>query len=79
MRIIKGKYIPIPRTYSQDMHLLVSKLLLTDYTKRPSVAQVLEFDFVKAHAKNIGIHIPTTNQVKEMIETKREEFLKTFQ
>ena len=41
MKIVKGQYSPIPSNYSDGLKELVRLLLLKDYKKRPSIAEIL--------------------------------------
>lgn len=41
MKIVKGSYSPLPAQYSKEIKHLVSQLLLSDPSKRPSVNQIL--------------------------------------
>jgi hypothetical protein len=37
LKIVRGKFNPIPASYSKDLSDLVNSLLLKDYKKRPSI------------------------------------------
>ena len=44
---IKGREVlPIPKTYSEDLKILISKLLCKNPNNRPSIKEVLEYDFI---------------------------------
>lgn len=42
MKIIRGKFNPIPSTYSRSLHELVNMLLLKDHKKRPGIEEILK-------------------------------------
>jgi serine/threonine protein kinase len=48
MVIIRGRYQPIPMTYSKDLRGLLARMLTKDPSKRPSMNQVLGLAFIKA-------------------------------
>ena len=41
MKIVKGDFAPIPSNYSSDLKEVLDLLLLKDYRKRPSIAEIL--------------------------------------
>ena len=41
LKIIRGDYKPIPNNFSKELKLLVTSLLNTDSTKRPSINEIL--------------------------------------
>jgi NIMA (never in mitosis gene a)-related kinase len=47
--IIKGKYDPIPRSFSNDLQQLISRMLTCDPKSRPSINAVLATPFIRAH------------------------------
>ena len=52
LKIIKGKYTPIPRTYSSGLRSLVDKLLQIDPEVRPTVHQILKEPLIRARIRN---------------------------
>jgi serine/threonine protein kinase len=46
LKILRGKYPPLPSSYTRQMSLLVSMMLEVDAQKRPSVAQILKLPFI---------------------------------
>lgn len=44
LRIVRGKYEPIPSFYSKDLADIVAKCLQRDTRKRPSIHELLELD-----------------------------------
>eukprot|EP00854_Cymbomonas_tetramitiformis_P010702 gene10702-12659_t len=47
-RVLRGKYNPLPETYSQDLHHLVRVMLDPEPSHRPSITQVMELPAVKS-------------------------------
>jgi len=41
LRIIRGKYNPIPSTFSKDLVAIVDMCLSRDYKKRPNAREIL--------------------------------------
>ena len=52
-KIAFGEYPPVEK-YSNDIKKLVDFILIKDYTKRPSVKDILNKDFVKRKAQDLG-------------------------
>jgi serine/threonine protein kinase len=46
LKILRGKYPPLPSSYTRQMSLLVSMMLEVDAQKRPSVSQILKLPFI---------------------------------
>ena len=42
LKIIRGKYDPLPNTYSRELKSLIRYCLTTDFRKRPSAQQILQ-------------------------------------
>lgn len=45
-KILKGKYPPLPKFYSESMVALVDTLLTVDSKKRPNINQILKFPII---------------------------------
>lgn len=84
MKIVNGKYAPIPTVYSKDLRNLVTILLNKDPSKRPRVHDILNFPIMKNRIKEfltksqVGIefnhtiiHKKDLNQI--YIENKQRE------
>lgn len=52
LKIVKGKYPPIPKAYSQPLRTLVDRLLRVDPDSRPSVHQILKDPLIRNRIKN---------------------------
>ena len=46
LKILRGKYPPLPSSYSRNMSVLVSMMLEVDAHKRPNVSQILKLPFI---------------------------------
>lgn len=79
LRIVRGKYEPIPSFYSKDLADVVAKCLQRDTRKRPSIHELLEMDCVKKKAKTLNIVIPSKDEVVASIENQKNEMMTTFQ
>lgn len=79
LRIVRGKYDPIPSFYSKDLSDIVAKCLTRDTRKRPSIHDLLEMDVIKKKAKTLDLKIPTKDEVMSSIENQRNEMITTFQ
>jgi len=75
MKIIKGKYDPIPVKYSKDLSELISKCLRKDTRKRLSIHQILEEDSVKRKARELNITIPNKEDILKRFDTQRNEVI----
>jgi len=53
-RVVRGKMDKIPKTATRDMAALVTKILVTNPSNRPTIKELCEFDLVK---KNCGKYI----------------------
>ena len=51
MRILKGKYNPIPNNYSKELAELISRLLKVNPEERPNVTEILNYDIIKERMK----------------------------
>lgn len=78
LRIVRGKYEPIPSFYSKDLAEIVGKCLQRDTRKRPSIQDLLDMDSIKKKARSLNIKIPTKEEVMSNIENQKNEMLNTF-
>lgn len=62
LKIMRGAYAPIPASYSDEMKQLVSSMLKTDPSQRPSVHDILGMPFVKQH---LGSYLDWARNVPE--------------
>ena len=47
MKILKGSYSPLPNNYSNDIKVLVKKMLNVNKNKRPSIIDILNYRIIK--------------------------------
>jgi len=52
LRIIRGKYNPIPTTFSKDLVTIVDMCLSRDYKKRPNAREILSTSSKKKNREN---------------------------
>lgn len=52
LKIVKGKYLPISKSYSQPLRSLVDRLLRVDPESRPTVHQILKDPLIRNRIKN---------------------------
>jgi len=52
LKIVKGKYLPVSKSYSQPLRSLVDRLLRVDPDSRPSVHQILKDPLIRTRIKN---------------------------
>ena len=53
-KIREKEVLPIPKLYSDELKLLISKLLCKEPNGRPSIKEVLQYDFIQAKMKKFG-------------------------
>ena len=53
-KIRERDILPIPKTYSDDLKFIISKLLCKEPNGRPSIKEVLGYDFIIAKMKKYG-------------------------
>lgn len=59
MKIVRGKYDPIPTTYSKELKAMVDMCLIRDFKKRPGIETILQNEHLKKEASALNIAIPT--------------------
>ena len=79
LRIVRGKYEPIPSFYSKDLSDVIDKCLQKDTRKRLSIQELLDLDIIKRKAKALSISIPSKDEVITNIESQKNEMITTFQ
>jgi NIMA (never in mitosis gene a)-related kinase len=52
LKIIKGKYNPVPRSYSHGIRALIEKMLKVDPAARPTVSQILKDPLIRNRIRN---------------------------
>ncbi|BDA43378.1 probable serine/threonine-protein kinase Nek8 at C-terminar half [Coccomyxa sp. Obi] len=70
IKIMSGKYAPIPGQYSNDMRLLVDALLKKDPSARPCMDDVMGLVFVRTHLKAYAAHSCLTTARRRSSHTR---------
>ena len=63
LKIMRGRYPPLPDVYSPQMVSLVDSLLITKPTKRPAVADVLALPFIKQCLRDLVAFNPGKKRI----------------
>jgi hypothetical protein len=53
LKILRGKYPPLPSTYSKELHALVAAMLELSPDRRPSIRQILALPHIRARIKRV--------------------------
>lgn len=64
MKIIRGRFDPIPRSYSRALNDLVNACLQRDYKKRPTIKSILLMEHVQKRAHLLKIKLPIKREEK---------------
>lgn len=64
LKILKGKFLPIPQIYSRSLRNMVDALLLQDYRKRPSVQEILNSNTMQEKMKAYGYTATAESELK---------------
>lgn len=82
--IIEKDFDPIPEQYSDDMNNLLKKCLTKDPEQRPSVKEILEYEFLKKYLEtktikdqrktSLKIDLPTESPIKEKVSEGNLKF-----
>ncbi|CAL8468644.1 g8184 [Coccomyxa elongata] len=70
IRIMSGKYAPIPGQYSNDMRLLVDALLKKDPSARPCMDDVMGLVYVRTYLKAYAAHSCLTTARRRSSHTR---------
>ena len=70
LKIVKGKYEPLPKTYSKELRELVAKMLKVNVNERISIKEVLESDVVK---QRMNVVMKEISYGKELRNEKADE------
>ena len=65
LKIVRGKYNPIPTLYSKDLSSMVDSLLCKDYKKRPNIQEILETLIMSEKCQYFGYTIPKSIELKQ--------------
>ena len=75
--VLNGHYLPIPSIYSDDLSLLISKMLVIDPNKRLSANELLKDEIVINKIRNINNNIYNKN-IKESYNLEKANLIKTI-
>ena len=64
LKILRGKYNPIPASYSRSLVELVDKLLTKDYRQRPDIEQILRLDCITEKMRLYGYVLSPVQNLK---------------
>eukprot|EP00891_Asterochloris_glomerata_P003027 jgi/Astpho2/3027/e_gw1.00051.273.1_t len=70
VKIMSGKFPPIPAHYSDDLKALVEALIKKEPESRPDMQQILELEYVRRHMKAYSQHI-ARNITKRQLSFER--------
>eukprot|EP00898_Chlorokybus_atmophyticus_P001405 jgi/Chlat1/2265/Chrsp17S02573 len=70
MKVIQGKYVPMPSQYSKDLTDAVTSMLVKDPSTRPSAAELLALPVIRSHAASFlaSFNSPTPTEVSTPVE-----------
>ena len=64
LKIVRGKFNPIPSTFSKELSEMVTSLLTRDYKKRPGIQEILEMPAMREKARAYNYAISTPGDLK---------------
>ncbi|GMH37950.1 hypothetical protein BSKO_05834 [Bryopsis sp. KO-2023] len=73
IKILSGKFPPIPPKYSEQLKNVVNKVLSKDPDARPTLDEILNYDYVRTHMQRYAAHIHFC------VERRRESFKRSLQ
>ena len=73
VKIMRGNYIPPPTNYTKDIRELVSKCLLVEPKKRPTIQEILGMPIIKNHIKNFLSEVEYNKEFTKTITKKYKE------
>jgi len=68
-----GKYAKIPRIFSKELTLLISKMLKVEPTERYSCDELLDMSVIKRKAEEIGLDDNVENVITDGIQLERTD------
>ena len=78
MKIMRGNYTPPSSMYTKDLREIVSKCLLVDPTRRPSIREILKMPIVQNRIKNFLTEVEYKKEFTKTITKKYETKKKTI-
>ena len=64
MKILRGKYNPLPSIYSKSLHEMVDRLLIKDYRKRPAIDEILKLPAMAERMARMNYEVPSMESLK---------------
>ena len=74
--VLNGHYLPIPSIYSNDLSIIIAKMLVIDPNKRYSANELLEDEIIKNKIKNIDNLF--TNNINGKYNFEKANLIKTI-
>ena len=78
MKIMRGNYTPPSSMYTKDLREIVSKCLMVDQTRRPSIKEILKMPIVQNRIKNFLDEVEYKKEFTKTITKKYENNKKTL-
>ena len=75
--VLNGHYLPIPSIYSNDLSILISKMLVIDPSKRASAKDLLKDDIIVNRIKNLNNKI-FSKDIKDGYNQEKANLIKTI-
>ena len=72
MRITRGNFQPIPRQFSKPLQNLISLMLNTDTSRRPSIYQILKQDIIQSRIQSFLSKTLLSNEFSHTIFHKQQ-------
>ena len=78
MKIMRGNYTPPSSMYTKDLREIVSKCLLVDPSRRPSIREILKMPIIQNRIKNFLTEVEYKKEFTKTITKKYETKKKTI-
>jgi NIMA (never in mitosis gene a)-related kinase len=78
MKIMRGNYTPPSSMYTKDLREIVSKCLMVDPTRRPSIREILKMPIIQNRIKNFLTEVEYKKEFTKTITKKYETKKKTI-
>ena len=75
--VLNGHYLPIPSIYSNDLSILISKMLVIDPSKRASAKDLLKDDIIVNRIRNMNNQI-FSKDIKDGYNKEKANLIKTI-
>ena len=78
MKIMRGNYTPLSSMYTKDLREIVSKCLMVDPSRRPSIREILKMPIIQNRIKNFLTEVEYKKEFTKTITKKYETKKKTI-